>query len=155
MKNSSLLIRTAIIAVITLIGLYLVFGPRGSVSADDFSMQGIKNNLAKNINLGLDLKGGSHLVMRVKTEEYLKTLTQNNEVAAISAAKDAQLPVTDGSYVAENNTYQVTLNLTDSSKAQEVIDAVKKKVDFTIWNENTSGNTVSWSLPVQAQAKLK
>jgi preprotein translocase subunit SecD len=155
MKNSSLLIRTAIIAVITLIGIYLVFGPRGSVSADDFSMQGIKNNLAKNINLGLDLKGGSHLVMRVKTEEYLKTLTQNNEVAAVSAAKEAQLPVTDASYVAENNTYQVTLNLSDPSKAQEVVDAVKKKVDFTNWNENTSGNTVSWSLPVQAQAKLK
>ncbi len=156
-KNSSLLIRTAIIVVITLIGIYLVFGPRGSVSASDFTWQGIKNNLAKNINLGLDLKGGSHLVMRVKTEEYLKKLTENNELAAVNAAKEAQLPVSDGSYVAENNTYQVTLNLTDASKAQDVIDAVKKKVDFnpTIWTENTSGNTINWSLSGQAQAKLK
>ena len=49
--------------------------------------QGIKDNLASNINLGLDLKGGSHLVMRVKTEEYLKKLTENNEAAAASGSK--------------------------------------------------------------------
>ena len=155
MKNSSLLIRTAIIVVITLIGIYLVFGPRGSVSASDFSLEGIKNNLAKNINLGLDLKGGSHLVMRVKTEEYLKALTQNNELAALNAAKEAELPVSDASYIAENGNYQVTLNLTDATKAQEVIDAVKKKIDFTNWTESTSGSTISWSLPAQAQARLK
>lgn len=155
MKNTGLLIRTAIIAVITLVGIFLVFGPRGSVSANDFTLQGIKNNLAKNINLGLDLKGGSHLVMRVKTEEYLKTLTQNNEVAAVAAAKEAQLPVSDGSYVAENNNYQVALNLTDASRAQEVIDAVKKKVDFANWTQNTSGNTINYTLTAQTQAKLK
>src|SRR5437868_8600648 len=123
MKNSSLWIRTAIIIVITLVGIYLVFGPRGSVAAKDFTWQGIKDNLAHNINLGLDLKGGSHLVMRVKTEEYLKKLTENNEAAALQAAKEAKddagqpLPVGDASYVAENGNYQITLNITDGSKA--------------------------------------
>ncbi len=157
MKNSSLWIRTGIILAITLIGIYLVFGPRGSVSGKDFTWSGIKENLAKNINLGLDLKGGSHLVMRVKTEDYLKALTQNNEVAAVNAAKAAELPVGEGSYIAENNNYQFTLNLTDASKATEVIDAVKKKVELnpTVWTENTSGNTITWSLSLQAQAKLK
>ncbi len=155
MRNNSLLIRTAIILVITLIGLFLVFGPRGSISASDFTLDGIKNNLAKNINLGLDLKGGSHLLMRVKTDDYLKALTQNNEVAALNAAKEAQLPVSDGSYVAENNSYSVTLNLSDASQAQAVVDAVKKKVDFANWTENTSGSTVTWTLPGQAQSRLK
>ncbi len=155
MKNSSLLIRVLIILAITLVGIYLVFGPRGTVSASDFNWQGIKNNLAKNINLGLDLKGGSHLVMRVKTDEYLKTLTENDQNAAVNAAKDEQLPVADGSYVAENGNYQITLNLTDASKAQDVIDAVKKKVDFSAWTETTSGNSIAWTLPTQAQAKLK
>jgi preprotein translocase subunit SecD len=155
MKNNSLLIRAVIILVITLIGIYLVFGPRGTVSANDFTWQGIKNNLAKNINLGLDLKGGSHLVMRVKTDDYLKTLTENNQTAALNAATDEKLPVADASYVAENGNYQITLNLTDASKAQEVIDAVRKKVDFSGWTENTSGNSIVWSLPAQAQAVLK
>src|SRR5215216_4601989 len=94
MKNTGLWIRTAIIIAITLIGIYLVFGPRRAPNTGDLTWQGIKGNLAQNINLGLDLKGGSHLVMRVKTDEYLKTLTDNSAQAAETAAKDAQLPVT-------------------------------------------------------------
>ena len=101
MKNTGLLIRTAIIVVITLVGIYLVFGPRHTPTGSDFTWTGIKANLAQNINLGLDLKGGSHLVMRVKTDEYLKGLTTNNETAALQAAKEAKddsgapLPVTE------------------------------------------------------------
>jgi len=67
MNRTGLWIRTGVIIAITLIGIYLVFGPRHAPSASDFTWAGIKNNLANNINLGLDLKGGSHLVMRVKT----------------------------------------------------------------------------------------
>ena len=155
MKNSSLLIRTVVILAVTLIGLYLVFGPRRAVNASDFTWSGIKQNLAENINLGLDLKGGSHLVMRVKTDDYLKTLTENNKEAALNAAKDAQLPVGDGSFVAENNNYQVSINVTDAARTQEVIDEVKKKVDFSGWTESVSGNTITWSLPVQVQKVLK
>ena len=161
MKNTGLLIRTAIIVAITLTGIYLVFGPRRMVNGSDFTWAGVKDNLAKNINLGLDLKGGSHLVMRVKTEEYLKRLTENNQGAALQAAKEAKddsgatLPVTDASVITDNGNYQVTLNLTDSSKFQAVIDAVRKKVDFANWTQTTSGNSIIWSLPGQAQAKLK
>src|SRR5215210_3478114 len=90
MKNKGLWIRTAIIVAVTLLGIYLVVGPRRAPTATDFTWQGIKNNLAQNVNLGLDLKGGSHLVMRVKTDDYLKRLTENNEVAALNAAKDAK-----------------------------------------------------------------
>ena len=86
MKNKSLWIRTAIIVVITLVGVYLVIGPRRGLNKGDFTWQGIKDNLAQNVTLGLDLKGGSHLVMRVKTEEYLKRLTENNEAAALAAS---------------------------------------------------------------------
>ncbi len=161
MKNTGLLIRTAIIVVITLVGIYLVFGPRHTPTGSDFTWTGIKANLASNINLGLDLKGGSHLVMRVKTEEYLKSLTTNNETAALQAAKEAKddagapLPVTDASAIAENGNYQVTLNTTDSTKFQAIIDAVKKKVDFTAWTQSSSGNSIIWSLPGQAQGRLK
>ena len=161
MKNTGLWIRTALIVAITLGGIYLVFGPRRTPTTSDFTWQGIKDNLAHNINLGLDLKGGSHLVMRVKTEEYLKRLTENNESAALQAAKAAKddagqpLPVGDASYVAENGNYQFTVNVTDPSKTAAVIDAIKKKVDLVNWTESTSGNAITWSLPRQAQAKLK
>jgi preprotein translocase subunit SecD len=161
MNKTSLWIRTGIIVTITLVGVGLVFGPRHSPTAADFSLQGIKDNLAANINLGLDLKGGSHLVMRVKTEDYLKRLTENNESAALSAAKaakdesDQALPVSDGSFVAEKGDYEFTINVSDPSKVPAVIEAVKKKVDLVNWTESSSGGAITWSLPRQIQARLK
>ena len=161
MNKSSLWIRTAIIIAITLIGIYLVFGPRGSVTASAFTWQGIKENLAKNINLGLDLRGGSHLVMRVKTDDYLKTLTENNAQAAVTAAKEARddngnpFAVGDVSNVAENGNYSITLNVGDASQIDAIVSAVKKKVDFNNWTESKSGNAVTWTLPAQQQGILK
>ncbi len=141
--------------VITLLGIYLVFGPRRIPTAADFTWTGIKGNLAENINLGLDLKGGSHLVMRVKTDEYLKTLTENNAQAAETAARDAQLPVTGSSVESAGSTYSITLNLGDGAQPTAVAEEVKKKVDFLNWTESTTANSVTWSLPSTNQTLLK
>lgn len=156
MKNTGLWIRTASIIVITLIGIYLVFGPRTTPTSSDLTWTGIKTNLSKNINLGLDLRGGSHLVMRVMTDDYLKTLTANNNQAAITAAQDAKLPVTDSTYVAEVGKYEVTLNLSDPAQAPAVVEEVGKKVDnLGVWTQTTNGAAVTWSLPAAQQATLK
>lgn len=155
MKKNSLWIRTVITLVITLLGIYLVFGPRRTPTAADFTWNGIKANLAENINLGLDLKGGSHLVMRVKTDEYLKTLTENNAQAALMAAQDAQLPVTGNSIEASGSTYSVTLNLGEGAQPSAVAEEVKKKVDFLNWTESTTENSITWSLPSTQQTVLK
>ena len=155
MKNTGLWIRTGIILAITLVGIYLVFGPRRTPTGADFTWTGIKANLAENVNLGLDLRGGSHLVMRVRTDDYLKKLTDNNAQAALTAAQDAKLPVTGDTIVSDNDTYSVTLNLSDASQSQAVIDEVKKKVDFVNWSQSTSGGNVVWSLNNSAQDVLK
>ncbi|MDI1242640.1 MAG: protein translocase subunit SecD [bacterium] len=155
MKNNSLWIRTVITLTITLLGIYLVFGPRRVPTAADFTWTGIKANLSENINLGLDLKGGSHLVMRVKTDEYLKTLTENNAQAAETAARDAQLPVTGANVEAADSTYSITLNLGEGAQPAAVAEEVKKKVDFVNWTESTTANTVTWSLPSTNQTLLK
>ena len=155
MKNKSLLIRTAFIVVIVLVGIYLVFGPRRVPTGADFTWTGIKTNLSENINLGLDLRGGSHLVMRVKGEDYLKTVTEGNAQAAATAATDLKLPVTGSSVVTENGTYSITLNVSDPSQNQAIIDEVKKKVDLANWTESQSGNTIVWTLPNQTQDLLK
>ncbi len=141
--------------MVTLLGIYLVFGPRRAPNANDFTWNGIKANLAENINLGLDLKGGSHLLMRVNTDDYLKTLTEGNGQAAMTAAQDAKLPVTDYNVVAANGTYSVTINLSDPDQAQAVIDAARAKVDFVDWNQANNGSSVSWSLPSTIQTILK
>jgi len=163
MKNSSLWIRTAIILLITLAGIYIVFGPRRVPTGKDFTWEGIKQNLSENIHLGLDLKGGSHLLMRVKLDEYLQKVTENNENAALTAAKEVKdesgnpFPIGEATHIAQPGNYQINLTVTDPSKSQAVLDAVNKKVDFknSGWNESASGNTITWSLPVQAQNRLK
>lgn len=155
MKSNTLWVRTIIILAITLLGIYLVFGPRHTPTAQDFTWEGLKTNLSNNINLGLDLKGGSHLVMRVKTDDYLKTLTENNAQAALSAAQDAKLPATSTSVVADNGTYNFKLELSDAAQATAIADEVKKKVDLVNWSQNQSGNTLSWSLPSNIQTVLK
>ena len=155
MKNNSLWIRTAVILVVTLVGIYLVIGPRRAPVANDFAWNGIKANLAENINLGLDLKGGSHLVMRVKTDEYLRNLTELNAQAALNASQDAKLPVSKNGFVAENGTYSVSLETTEPAQAPTIIDAVRQKVDFSSWTEETNGSTITWSLPSPTQTIFK
>ncbi len=76
MKKKNVIQRTIIIAIVTIVGIYLVIGPRGRrPRLNDFTWSGVKANLANNIRLGLDLKGGSHLVMRVRVDKYLAKLT--------------------------------------------------------------------------------
>ena len=99
MKKTNLPFRVGLILIVTILGLYKVFMPPVTGAnarlprKQDFTPTGIQQNLKENIHLGLDLKGGSHLVMRVKTEEYLKRLTEDNAVAAQNAAKEAGFDV--------------------------------------------------------------
>ena len=156
MKNNKLLFRTAIIVLVALGGIYLVIGPRTSPTLADFSFEGIKKSLGENISLGLDLKGGSHLVMRVKTNEYLKTLTDNAAQGATIAIRDGKLPAVEAKPLSEDGKYEVSVEVTDPAQVQTVGDEIKKKVDFvTNWSESTSGSVITWSLPLQAQNRLK
>src|SRR6266498_486266 len=125
MKKKNLLQRTIIIAVITLLGIYIVIGPRRKPTLHDFSWSGIKATLASNIHLGLDLKGGSHLVMRVKSDQFLKTLTQTNASAIQNAAKEAGLPVKEVSSETSGGNYRITLEALDASKLSDIEEAVK------------------------------
>src|SRR5205807_9269540 len=123
----NLLQRTIIIAIVTILGLYAVVGPRHRPHLNDFKWSGIKATLASNIHLGLDLKGGSHLVMRVKTEDYLKRLTEDNAIAAQNAAKEASLEVKEAHAETSSGSYRVVLQATDPSKIKDIRDAVEKK----------------------------
>jgi preprotein translocase subunit SecD len=154
MKKQNVIQRTIIIVVVTLVGLYIVIGPRHRPHASDFTWSGIKNSLRENIRLGLDLRGGSHLVMRVKTEEYLKRLAENNALAAQAAAKEAGFGVKGATANVSGDTYRFTLEAEDGSKLSDITEAVKKKVDLTDWSASTSGNSITWTLGAQAAKTL-
>jgi preprotein translocase subunit SecD len=157
MKKKNLLQRSIIIIAVTVIGLYIVIGPRHRPSPHDFSWSGIKATLAANIRLGLDLKGGSHLVMRVKTEEFLKRLTEDNAVAAQNAAKEAGFDVKDVHADVSGGSYRVVLPVADAAKNAQVREAVEKKVELGDrygWSYSASGNSLTWSLTSAAQRSL-
>ena len=157
MKKKNLLTRTIIIVVVTIFGLYLVIGPRRRPTLKDFTWSGIKQSLASNIKLGLDLQGGSHLVMRVKTEEFLRRLTEEDSIAAQNAAKDAGYEVKGGRAEVGGGNYRVVLEVSDPSKANEIKDAVEKKVelgDTSVWAYSASGEQLSWTMTQAAQRTL-
>ncbi|HLM24247.1 MAG TPA: protein translocase subunit SecD [Pyrinomonadaceae bacterium] len=157
MKKKNLLTRTIIIALVTLAGLYLVIGPRRRPTLKDFTWSGIKSTLASNIKLGLDLQGGSHLVMRVKTEEFLRRLTEEDSIAAQNAAKDAGFDIKGGRAEIGGGNYRVVLEVTDPSKATEIKEAVEKKVelgDTSVWSYSASGEQLSWTITPAAQRTL-
>ncbi|MDQ5845774.1 MAG: hypothetical protein M3539_10825, partial [Acidobacteriota bacterium] len=154
MKKKNLLQRIIIIVVVTLVSLYIVIGPRHRPTWQDLSWSGIKSNLATNIKLGLDLKGGSHLVMRVKVEEFLKTLTLTNANAIQSAAQAAGFPVKEVRTDTTSGNYRIVLELTDPSRVGQVDEEVRKKVDVSHWTASVSGNTVTWTLPPTQQRAL-
>jgi preprotein translocase subunit SecD len=156
MKKKNLLQRTIIIALVTLAGIYIVIGPRRRPTLHDFTWSGIKTTLASNIHLGLDLKGGTHLVMRVKTDEVLKNLTLADAIAIEKAAKDAGLPVKEVKPETTGGNYRIVLEATDASKLTEIEEAAKQKLgsDLSNWTSSISGNTIVWTLAPAAQAAL-
>src|SRR5215216_1934783 len=157
MKKKNLLTRVIIIAIVTIVGFYLVIGPRHRPTPQDFTWSGIKQSLAHNIRLGLDLQGGSHLVMRVKTEEFLRRLTEDNYVAAQNAAKDAGYEIKGGRADSGSGNYRVVLEPADPAKVTEIKEAVEKKVEFgdtSVWTYSGSGGNPTWTMTPAAERLL-
>ncbi len=160
MKKSNLKLRIALITIVTLLGLYKVIMPpmTGAKARlprkHDFTWSGIKQNLADNINLGLDLKGGSHLVLRVRIDDFLKNLTVTNSNAVDVAVKAAGLPVKEVRPETSPGNYRIVLEALDSSKLAAISEEIKKKGILEEWSESTSGNFTTWTLSATVQRSL-
>ena len=62
--QKNLLIKLAVIVGILLVFLYGIFGFPSSLSGD-----GLREAVLKRIHLGLDLKGGTHMILQVQVDE--------------------------------------------------------------------------------------
>lgn len=153
MKKQNLLQRAVIIAIVSLVSLYLVIGPRRKPTLSDFTWSGIKTTLRSNIHLGLDLKGGSHLVMKVKTDDFLKNLTEGTALAVQNAAKDGGFPAKEVKAETAGD-YRIIVEAADPSKLDQAEEAVRQKVDLSEWSVSKSGGTITWSLGPTAQRDL-
>ncbi|KAF0239588.1 MAG: preprotein translocase subunit SecD [bacterium] len=157
MRKSNLRSRVFVIAITTLISLLLILYPRthedkkpgepgllgrkrtGEEMLKDFtSWSAIKANMASHIKLGLDLKGGTHLVMQVETDEVIKKFTDNNARQAEETLKKANIPL---KAVTSPASGQVIVELTDAGRYEDAKTKVQNEFGPE-WEFSKSGATV-------------
>ncbi|MEK6304550.1 MAG: protein translocase subunit SecD [Acidobacteriota bacterium] len=144
--------RTLLIVLVTLAGVAVVFKPHHKPGIKDFtSWSQIKQNLSENIHLGLDLRGGSHLVMQVQTDEVIKKVTERNIEAAKNKLQEKNLPFTEIKY---DGPGKIVVTLPDSSKSSDIVSELK--TDFGQgWSLDERGNSITASLDEAAQNDLR
>jgi preprotein translocase subunit SecD len=150
--NRNLRRRSIVIAVVTLVCLISLFSPLRKpkdekvVAADFYKPSHLKKNFSENIKLGLDLRGGTHLVMQVQADDAIKAMTEGNRQKAVDVLKKENI---------QNNDVKVPANGTlvvetaDTSRH----DAIREKLlpDFgsADWDASSSTN------PAAVTFKLK
>src|SRR5947209_5333025 len=154
--KKNLLTRVIVIAAVTLIGLWVVLGPRHKPALKDFTPAGMNNTLRENIHLGLDLRGGSHLVMQVQVPEYLQKLTEATangvQTTATQLGYDVKVTPEIG-----GNSYRIVLVANDPSKIPDLRDQLPRKVndfDPNTWAAAASGSTITWEMTDRAKSDL-
>lgn len=156
--KKKLLQRWIVILLVTLAALYIVIGPRRwPVRLADFTPQGIQNTLRNNIRLGLDLKGGAHLLMQVQVADYLKGLTENAALGIQTAAQEAGFAVREVKPEVAGDSHRVVLEAGEGADIQKIRDEVPQKAanfDPTIWEANVQGNRIVWEMRGTAKALL-
>src|SRR5687767_7240910 len=155
--KKNLLQRVIINAVVTLVSLWIVVGPRHRPEAKDFTLQGINNTLRENIRLGLDLKGGSHLVMQVQVADYLKLITENIVFGVQNAARERGYNVGAVRPEIGDGNYRVVVEAEDASKVEEMRKDLPTRVnDFDpgAWESSVSGNRITWEMTGRAKEAL-
>jgi preprotein translocase subunit SecD len=120
--KKNLLQRAIIIAVVTLLALAVIFWPGRTPTRNDFTAAGVNNILRQNINLGLDLRGGSHLVMQVQVQDYLKRLTDNVYAGVQTAAREQGYDLKEVRPEINGDDYRVVAVVNDASKVSAIRD---------------------------------
>ncbi|HEY6249222.1 MAG TPA: protein translocase subunit SecD [Candidatus Angelobacter sp.] len=147
--QKNLLLKTLFIIGVLLVFIYGIFGIPGS-----FSGQGLKESLLKRISLGLDLKGGSHLILQVQVDdavnaetdhaaELLKEQLQKANVAYASISKPDPAKQPDQIVVkgiAPNSTSALRKIVTDNLQSYDLSGA---------------GDTYTTTLKTSAESELK
>ena len=150
--KKNLRIRAIVILVVLIASLWAIVMPhtRRPTLADVTSWARMKENMANNIHLGLDLKGGIHLVMQVQADEAVQANVRASAEAATKLLGEKGIPI-DGEPVADAANHTVTVNVADAARVQEAADELAKDfnantIQGTGWSSDVTGNTVVFSL---------
>ena len=130
----NLTLKASVIAATMLVCMFGIIGfPKfmGGVGIPT-SVAQLKSNMQQNIHLGLDLKGGSHLVLQVQVQDAAKTeADQTIEISAMprkppassSQASTATIPQT----LQDTDSIQINIHGVDQTKTQAFRNLVADK----------------------------
>ncbi|MEN9799096.1 MAG: protein translocase subunit SecD, partial [Pseudomonadota bacterium] len=105
------------------------------------------------LNLGLDLQGGIHMVMRVDTRTALQKRTDRRGMTMVNYLKEQKVGGENLAYTSDPDRLQVTLT-TDADKAEAVKNEVEKNYgDFS--HVSTDGGKVTFSLREGAVSQFR
>ena len=155
--NKPLRTRAIFIGIVTLACAILMLGPwnkpKGAVrTASDFSPISWKKNFNENIRLGLDLKGGTHLVLQVQADEFMKTLTETERQKTEELLKKENIAVTS---VKAPTSGQIMVETADASKLGDIKTKITNQILGPDWSSSSSGNNVTFTLTKSASDFLK
>jgi preprotein translocase subunit SecD len=151
--RENILQRALVILVVMLGSLYVILIGWRTPRLEDFkSFDQIKKNVATNIKLGLDLKGGSHLVMQVMVDEALKKMCDDNAEKAKTILENIGITVKEAKTLSAT---QLAITLNDTGRIAEAQDKVLEDFGKSEWRVDVSGDTLTFTLREQVAQEYR
>src|SRR5882724_6409592 len=125
--------------------LFFLFGIFGV--PESFSREGILASMAKRINLGLDLRGGTHLILQVKVNDAVNVDAQNTMEVLKEQLRTRKIDYADIVQTdQQNNPDHVTLKGVQAGARSDLMTIVQ---DHLPQYDLTSGADNSWNLAMK------
>jgi preprotein translocase subunit SecD len=126
--KASVIAATILVCLFGIIGFPKVIGGLGI----PLSLNQLKSNMQQSIHLGLDLKGGSHLVLQVQVQDAAKTEADQTIENIRDATKAANIIVAgydrnDPSSLQETDSIQINIHGVDQAKTQQFRGLIAEK----------------------------
>ena len=123
------------------------------------SWEAIKQNLSENIALGLDLKGGTHLILQIQVQDSLKSeadLTMDRIKARLAAADItySALRRNDPQSIEEADGIEIQLDGTPSTRVSDVREILEQEAPSWLPN-STGGGSFALTLRPTELLRLK
>jgi len=143
--NKNFLLKLGFIVGTMLFFLFGIFGVPKSLSG-----QGLLTALTDHIHLGLDLKGGTHLILQVQVNDAVNVVAQNAVEVLKEQLRTRKIDYTDVSQAdPQNNPDQIVLKGVQSSARGDLLDIVHNRLpDYDI----TGGSQNTWTLAMKPSA---
>ena len=143
--NKNFLWKLVFIVGTMLFFLFGIFGVPKSLSG-----QGLLTALTDHIHLGLDLKGGTHLILQVQVNDAVNVVAQNAVEVLKEQLRNRKIDYTDVSQAdPQNNPDQIVLKGVQSSARGDLLDIVHNRLpDYDI----TGGSQNTWTLAMKPSA---